>query len=96
MSGRRPERVKPTLTTDAEAGRSDMRMSEEAADDLRERVEAAVRAWFAEYAEDRETLTKIRYQVDVSYAEFRDAPPPAPERAISCSPGSSTTGHDAD
>jgi hypothetical protein len=47
-------------------------MSEEAAEDLRGRVESAVRCWFADYADAGETLTRIKYQLDVSYAEFSE------------------------
>jgi hypothetical protein len=47
-------------------------MSDKAAEDLRARVESAVRCWFADHAEAGETLTRIKYQLDVSYAEFSE------------------------
>jgi hypothetical protein len=42
------------------------------ANELRERVEEAVRVWFREHAAEGDMLTRIRYQLDVSYSEASD------------------------
>jgi hypothetical protein len=49
-----------------------MKVTDFRANELRERVEEAVRVWFREYAAEGDMLTRIRYQLDVSYSEASD------------------------
>jgi hypothetical protein len=49
-----------------------MDMTELKADELRDCVEDAVRVWFRERATEGDTLTRIRYQLDISYSAVGD------------------------